>query len=214
MLPLLPADGLTTPVVLGYGGSEWALWENATFFPWDSRVDYRPEPDGRGDVVLRATSRDAASMLRRRVRLEPAVTPRVTWTWKVPALIPGAQTTVPGKDDAAARIYFFWNLERKEDLVRAYGLSYVWGQGPEPGTLRPDPGAARIGVFVLRSGASPGGTWQRESRDLRQDFRTFFGREPLGPVTLVALLTDTDQTRGRATAWYGPITATANPKED
>jgi hypothetical protein len=48
------------------------------------------------------------------------------------------------------------------------------------------------------------GQWQHHQRDVLADFRRVFGEEP-GPITSVALMTDTDNTRSRLTAWYGPL---------
>jgi len=63
---------------------------------------------------------------------------------------------------------------------------------------------------VLRSGDAGAGVWYPERRNLEADYRAFFHRNPTGLVTAVALLTDTDQTKASATAWYGPITARAD----
>jgi len=36
------------------------------------------------------------------------------------------------------------------------------------------------------------------------DFRRAFGEEP-GPLVAIAVMTDSDNTRSRSRAWYGPV---------
>ncbi|MES9927398.1 MAG: DUF3047 domain-containing protein, partial [Candidatus Thiodiazotropha sp. 6PDIVS] len=43
-----------------------------------------------------------------------------------------------------------------------------------------------------------------ERRDIKQDFKTFFG-EDVTEIDVVAIMTDTDNTDSTATAWYGDI---------
>jgi len=57
---------------------------------------------------------------------------------------------------------------------------------------------------VVDSGRAGIGQWQQHRRDVQADFRLAFGEEP-GPISSVALMTDTDNTRTRLTAWYGPL---------
>ncbi|MEB3298781.1 MAG: DUF3047 domain-containing protein [Candidatus Sericytochromatia bacterium] len=203
LVPLV--ETLHAPAMLGYAGAEWSTWQNATSLPWHPKVHYRPEQAPDGTWIVRADSRAAASMLTRRVVIDPVKTPQISWSWKVEGPIARADEAQRRSDDVPARLYFFWNLRRKEDMPRATGIAYIWGNSRPAGTVHAAPDTGRIGIYVLRSGREEAGTWKHESRDLRADYRDFFRREPTGPVTAVALLTDTDQTKGHATAWYGPI---------
>jgi hypothetical protein len=62
---------------------------------------------------------------------------------------------------------------------------------------------------VLRSGA--GGErdrWYDERRDLREDFRAAFPGEAAGglpKIAAVAFATDGDNTKSRASAWFGDL---------
>jgi hypothetical protein len=62
----------------------------------------------------------------------------------------------------------------------------------------------RVRMIVVRSGTADAGRWVAETRNVLEDYRRAFGEEP-PPVSGVAVMTDTDQTGGRATAWYGDI---------
>ena len=60
-------------------------------------------------------------------------------------------------------------------------------------------------MFVLESGADHAGRWRDAERNVLEDFRRAFGREP-PLLNGVALMTDSDNTGGRATAFYGDLT--------
>jgi len=83
-------------------------------------------------------------------------------------------------------------------------LAYVWSEQYPVGTVIPNPRTDRIRKLVVDSGRAGIGQWQQHRRDVQADFRLAFGEEP-GPISSVALMTDTDNTRTRLTAWYGPL---------
>jgi hypothetical protein len=208
-LPAGRAGTADAPRLLGdLSAAAWAGWENTTHFPWDPVNVYTRLDTPHGPVV-RVDSRAAASMLLRRVTLDVAREPVVSWRWRIAAPMPGADEADRSRDDCAARVYFLWGLRSRADLLSTTGVGYVWGRTRRVGAVTPSPLTGQIGVFTLRSGEQGVGAWQTERRDLDADYRTFFKKPPPGPVTAVVLLTDTDQTKGTATAWYGPVWASA-----
>ncbi len=60
---------------------------------------------------------------------------------------------------------------------------------------------------MVRSGEGSGGQWVHERRNVVEDFREAFGREPPATVEVVALFTDNDQTGEPVEAYYGPVKA-------
>ena len=59
-------------------------------------------------------------------------------------------------------------------------------------------------MIVVRSGTADAQRWMTETRDLRADYRAAFGEEAPAVVALaIASDTDTDNTAGRARAWFG-----------
>lgn len=208
-VPGARTGSIAVPRLLGdLSAAAWAGWENTTHFPWDPKNVYTRLDTAEGPVV-RVDSHGAASMLLRRVTLDPGREPLVTWRWRIAAPMVGADETDRDKDDCAARVYFLWGLRSRADLLSTTGVGYVWGRTRPVGAVTASPFTGQIGVFTLRSGELGVGRWQTERRDLDADYRAFFKRPPPGPVTAVVLLTDTDQTKGRATAWYGPVEASA-----
>jgi hypothetical protein len=75
------------------------------------------------------------------------------------------------------------------------------------GTTADSPYSDRIKLLVIRSGpeGDAGERLKAERRNLYQDYRTLFGREPKHPVGLIALMSDSDNTGSTAEADFGEI---------
>ncbi len=161
---------------------------------------YAPgKEDGR--PALKAESRAAASGLYFPIAFDPKAYPRIDWSWKVArALAPGDERA-KGGDDYAARVYvvfpsrLFW---------RTRAINYVWAGRQPAGALWPNAFTSNAMMIAVESGDARAGRWVDESRDLRADFRRAFGEEP-PEAGAVAIMTDTDNAGGEATAWYGAI---------
>lgn len=175
--------------------------------------------DGRDAMAVLSVA--SASMLRRQVRIEPADLHRVNFSWLVPALIEGADMAERDKDDAPVRLVLAFEGDRSRfsaknamlsELARALTgeempyatLMYVWSAKRPPGTVIVNPRTDRIRKFVVESGPTQLGRWRDYERDIRADFERAFG-EPPGALVGVGIMTDSDNTRSRATAWYGPV---------
>lgn len=153
-----------------------------------------------GDVhALRADADGEASGLYLKRRVELGHWPLLRWRWRVAhALVPADERARNG-DDFAARVYVvsgdplrFWKTRT---------LCYVWAGRAGVGASWRNPYADDVVMVVLRSGDAEAGHWVEERRDVAADFRRHFGEAPRA-VDAVAIMTDTDQTGSRATAWY------------
>lgn len=175
--------------------------------------------DGRDTVAVQSSS--AASLLRHAVRVEAADLGRLRFSWKVPALIAGADVGDRDQDDAPVRIVLAFEGDRSKFSARDAMLSelahaltgepmpyatlmYVWCSRQPAGTVLNNPRTSRIRKFVLESGATQLSRWLDYERDVRADFEKVFGEAP-GALVSIGIMTDTDNTRSTATAWYGPI---------
>jgi len=193
-------------VVGRFSAGDLGGWEERSFH---GRTIYRiVRRDGRR--VLEADSRGTASSLIRRVRVDPARTPILEWSWRVDGVLDGLDERSRAGDDYAARVYvifsggaFFW---------RTRALNYVWSGGQEKGAVWPSAFTGNSMMFALRSPADGAGRWFRERRDIREDFRRAFGGEP-PPVDAVAVMSDTDQSGRSVRAWYGDIRFVAEGRE-
>jgi hypothetical protein len=59
-------------------------------------------------------------------------------------------------------------------------------------------------MIVVESGAANVGVWVEESRNLYQDYKQAFAEDP-PMINGVAIMTDTDNTKEHAIAYYGDI---------
>ena len=83
-------------------------------------------------------------------------------------------------------------------------LMYVWETRKPVGTVVVNPRSDRIRKLVVDAGPDHLGTWRVHQRDLTADFMHAFGERP-GPLVAIGKMTDADNTRASAEAWYGPI---------
>lgn len=143
------------------------------------------------------------------------------WAWRSDGPVERADLRRREADDASARVTVGFDFEPpglsrwdrlKHRLARrrmgpgvpGAALSYVWGNAEAVDSVFDSAYTSRVRVVVLRNAQDPRDTWLREERDLAADFRRAFGEE-MPPVTGIGLLTDADDTGGRAAACYGDL---------
>ena len=142
--------------------------------------------------------------------------PYVTWRWKVDYAETKEQKVKPGEklerelDDFPAKIGISI-LKKGSNSIRE--VAYVWsGSLPEDlmfkseTTIIPFVWKLEWRRFVAQSGLEKTGQWIAESRNLYEDFKRGYPGEEPGKVLRIYLMTDTDNTEGRAATWYGDIT--------
>jgi hypothetical protein len=71
-----------------------------------------------------------------------------------------------------------------------------------------NPRTDRIRKIVVESGAKNLNQWLDYERNIQADFERAFGEAP-GALVGMALMTDTDNTRSQARAYYGPVSMQA-----
>jgi hypothetical protein len=197
-----------------------AEWAPLTFTRVPRPTRYRVVLDGER-WVLQAESDASASALYRALDVDLASHPRLTWRWKVGNVLVKADARTRQGDDYAARVYvaFRYDPRRATAWERArfgsyrllYGryppwaaVNYVWDNRLPPGTTLDNAYTDRARMIVLRSGPAEVGRWLTETRNVLEDYRRLFGGDP-PPVAGVAVMTDTDDTGERATAWYDAL---------
>jgi hypothetical protein len=173
-----------------------------------------------GRVSLAAVSSGSASLLRLRVDLPADRVGHASFGWWVDHLVEGAHVADAGREDAAARVLFAFAGDESKlpqrtrlmfDLAEALTgerppyatLMYVYESTAAVGTLIVNPHSDRVRKLVVDSGPTTLRQWRDHRRDLRADFRAAFGEDP-GPLVAMALMSDSDNTRSRAKAWYLP----------
>ncbi len=196
-----------------------ATWQHRAF-PGKKHTDYHATVH-EGRHAVRSESSAAASMLRETLRVEAAELGKVSFSWKVPALIATADLMQPDTTDSPVRLVLAFEGDRSKfsgknamlsELALALTgeplpyatLMYVWGTDRAPGSVIVSKRTDRIRKLVLESGPKQLGRWLDYERDITADFETAFGEAP-GALVGIGIMTDTDNTRGQTIAWYGPI---------
>jgi len=229
----VPAAAAANPATSGVDERSWARtlgdvagqlqpvpsWEHYRL-PGKQETQYDfVRTDGR--VALHASSSGSASMFRTAMAVPGDSLGQFQFSWKVSSLITGADVGVRESDDAPARIVLAFDGDRSRFTVREAAMSelaraitgeempyatlmYVWCNQRPVGTVIVHPRSSRVRAIVVESGTGQLGKWTAYTRDIQADFKHAFGEAPK-KLTGVALMTDSDNTRTQAQAWYGPL---------
>ena len=187
------------PLVLGrFSAGDTEGWQLRHF---EGETRYRIVEDG-GTRVLEAESDGAASSFYLEREIDLAARPVLEWRWRVEAPLRVPDERVRAGDDFAARVYVVAPGEGLFALPVA--ISYVWSGSAPVGADWPNPFTSKVRMVAVESGTAHAGEWQSHRRNVREDFRRLFSRE-VGELEGVAVMTDADNSRQRARAWYGDI---------
>jgi len=172
-------------------------------------------------TVLEAQAENAASGVARPLDIDAKSYPILRWRWKVANLIEKSDPTRKSGDDYPARLYITFRRSSSDAssfdrawsaMARAFygvepphaGISYIWERAVPRGSILPNAYTDRVRMIVVESGPEKVGQWVAEERNVYEDYRRAFGEEP-PMISGIALMTDSDNTGGSVTAWYGDI---------
>ncbi len=110
--------------------------------------------------------------------------------------------TLKEGDDSPARVYvlsthpvLFWKTR---------ALAYIWSSAQPKDSDWPNAYMSNERVIAVRSGDQGLGEWHQERRNVREDFKRYFGID-VRYIDVVAFMTDSDNTKQRAVTYYGDI---------
>ena len=187
-------------IVLGrFSNGDLTGWESKNF---EGETRYRLIKDGGGETVLEAVSNAAASGLVYERKIDVTKTPILIWRWRIERPVNPPDELSKEGDDFAVRVYFLapgagW-LSFPDSVV------YVWASKQPVGSAWPNPYTKKAHMLAVDSGAKHAGQWRTHRRNMREDFRRYFGRDITG-ITHIAIMTDTDNSKLSAKGWYGDI---------
>lgn len=195
-------------------------WKPLTFKKIERHTRYLFTEEKEGWIVC-AQSDHSASGLYVEKSADPKKHPLLSWSWKVEKVRENRKEKSKKGDDFAARVYVTFRYDPKKasasqrfkyGLARTlYGeyppeaaINYVWASSAEKGESWPNPYAPQAAMVAVQSGSEKAGQWVREERNLYEDYKKIFKEEP--PEILgIALMTDTDNTGGSASACYKDV---------
>jgi hypothetical protein len=174
-----------------------------------------------GERVLQADANVSASGMLQPLVVSPQDYPWLSWRWKVPQLIADADNSSRGGDDSPVRVIVAFDGDKSkfdfEDatLARTVKLfsgrempyatiQYIWENRQPPETVLENAKTSRAKMLVVESGPGRVGRWLNFKRNVRADFERLFG-EPPGPIIFVGVMTDSNATASKTSAYYGDI---------
>jgi hypothetical protein len=169
---------------------------------------------------VKATSEASASGLTKEVKIDPRVYPVVRWRWKIDNLLKTSDVSRKDGDDYPARLYITFEYDPNKvsfgkklkykagqvifgDIPIA-AINYIWDSKTQIGTFLDNAYTDFAKMIVVESGPQKVGLWVEESRNVYDDYKKAFGEDP-PLINGVAIMSDTDNTKERAIAYYGDI---------
>ncbi len=195
-------------------------WKPLTFEKIPTHTQYTLVKD-EDQVVVKAVSRQSSSGMTREVTIDPKQYPVIQWRWKVENIVQGGDVTKKSGDDYPARLYITFEYDKNrvglfdrakyETAKLLYGqypplgaITYIWENKSPIGTMTPNPYTDQVIMIVIESGESKLNAWVTEERNVYKDYVKAFGEDPPN-ISGLAIMTDTDNTKEQAVAYYGDI---------
>jgi len=126
-----------------------------------------------GDLyAVRLRSRDTSFSLQKDVDVDVREYPVLIWDWKVTQLPRGGDFRISTKDDQAAQLFLAFSKTKI--------MVYVWDTTAPQGLMQDahSPPFVDIKVVVVRSGPGDTGKWITETRNVYEDYKKLFNKEP------------------------------------
>jgi hypothetical protein len=161
-------------------------WDGRAFGPLNLAAPWRAYPFSRrppflhppaivlddGRRVLQLMTDGEAVRIGRAIKVDVHAMPWLVWEWKPLVLPAGGDVRDHHRSDQAGRVMLVFEGMR--------ALLYVWDTTAPVGTEALPDGfdIFQRALIVVRSGSQGLGQWDRQRRDVRQDYRRIFEDEP------------------------------------
>jgi hypothetical protein len=198
-ISLCPWSVATEPLLIDdFSSDKLDGWKVRSF---DGDTQYQiVELEGR--PVLKAETLKSASALYRKVDVDLRKTPYLNWSWRVENIHAIDDQRVKAGDDFSARVYVVVKTGFLPWQTRA--LNYVWSNTAVDEDPWPNPFTANAIMIPLRFGPVGVGQWHRERVNVREDYFQQFNQW-IDHIDGIAIMSDSDNAGGSATAYYGAI---------
>ncbi|MBU3958811.1 MAG: DUF3047 domain-containing protein [Candidatus Omnitrophica bacterium] len=178
-------------------------WQDKIF---KGKVVYKIEHSG-PQGYLHALSIGSASAIfyRIRGRFNTEDYPMISWKWKVIRFPDKKKLKMRQgieSDDYAARVYVIFP---SINFLVSKALEYVWDESLPEGTISESPYSKNIRLMVVQTGRDKLDSWIFEERNIFQDYRKAFGRNPSVKIGAIALMSDADNSQDISEAYFDEI---------
>ena len=159
----------------------------------DGKDIYKVAEDG-GKRILRADAKDLGVQAGKQFAWDLKEYPVLVWGWRAVEFPKGADERTK-KNDSAAAVYAVF----PHTPVSVKSVKYIWSEKVPKGTHIPQTSGNTQGV-VLRTGG--GKEWAEERVNVLEDYKRYFKTDDVPKPEGIGVLTDSDDTNGRARGEY------------
>ena len=202
-LEISTADGIS---VFEFTESELSKLEVRKVRGADNNTNYSVGSNERGNF-LKAVADNAASGLGKEVKINLNETPFINITWKVEKDLSGIKENSKKGHDFAARVFVIKKTGATPLSNRA--INYVFSSNNEIGFNSPSPYTKRSIDNVLSTTKNNLNKWVTVKANVKEDFKKFHDLD-VNELDGLAIMSDTDNSKMRAIAYFQNIYFSAN----
>jgi len=201
-------------------------WLPLTFKKIKEHTKYSLEHEN-GNYFVKAESKMSASGIYRDVEIDPKEYPYLSWRWQVSNIMKKGDARKKKGDDYPARIYVTFKFDPDKasrlERIKYYTAKKLYGKYPPKGAVNyiwanqlPRRKAInnaytdKAKMIAIESGTEKLNQWVQEERNVYEDYKKLFKEEP-PMINGVFLMTDSDNTKEAATAYYDDIVFRVTP---
>ena len=151
---------------------------------------------------LKAIADNAASGLGKEIKIDLNKTPFINITWKIEKDLPGINENTKKGHDFAARVFAVKKTGATPLSNRA--INYVFSSNNEIGFNSPSPYTKKSIDNVLASTKNNFNEWVTVKANVKEDFKKFHDLD-VNELDGLAIMTDTDNSKMKAIAYYQNI---------
>ena len=151
---------------------------------------------------IKAEAEGKGSGLGKEVKIDLLKTPFINITWKVEKDLPGIVENSKKGHDYAARVFVIKKTGSTPLSNRA--INYVFSSNNKVGENWPSPYTKKSIDYVLSSTKNNLNVWVTVKANVKKDFLRLLGLD-LKDISGVAIMTDTDNSKLKATSYYKDI---------
>ena len=150
--------------------------------------------------VLHFVSEKSSFGLTKKINIDIKEYPYINFRWKVIELPENGDFRKKETDDQAAQLYVAFGRFRFTAKI----VGYLWENKVPQLTTGVGPAWSKIRIIVLQSGVEKTGQWIYEKRNIYNDYKDLFEKEPPN-AKLISLYINSQHTKSKAESYFGEI---------
>jgi hypothetical protein len=188
-------------IVFNFTESELSELEVRKVRGADNKTIYNTGSNESGNF-LKAVADNAASGLGKEIKIDLNKTPIINITWKVEKDLPGINENSKKGHDFAARVFVI--KKTGATLLSNRAINYVFSSNKEVGFNSTSPYTKKSIDNVLSNTKENINKWITVKANVKDDFKRFHNLD-LDELNGIAIMTDTDNSKKKAIAYYQNI---------